>query len=235
MKKLYKLALAGILGFLSYSSSNAQCSATINATNVTCFGACNGRAIAMPTGGVAPYTYSWSPSGGSSDTAKNLCAGTYTVTVTDAAVCNTTAVVTINQPTALSITMGANSSTCSCTGTLMAAGNGGTPLYTYSWSPSGGSGPSANNLCPGRYLLHLTDGNGCVDTASGLVTHSAPPSMSIVSQTNVKCGGMCTGKTTLTTTGGTSPYTYSWSGSAITGPTDSMMCAASYSVTVTDV
>ncbi|HXC06090.1 MAG TPA: SprB repeat-containing protein, partial [Bacteroidia bacterium] len=102
MKKIYTFLLVAAIGFLALAPTmaSAQCSVTISSTNVTCFGLCNGRAIANPTGGVAPYTYSWSPSGGTSDTAKLLCAGTYTVNVTDAATCSTSTVVTITQPTA---------------------------------------------------------------------------------------------------------------------------------------
>jgi hypothetical protein len=237
MKKIYTFLLVAAIGFLALAPTmaSAQCSVTISSTNVTCFGLCNGRAIANPTGGVAPYTYSWSPSGGTSDTAKLLCAGTYTVNVTDAATCSTSTVVTITQPTALSLTMGPNSSTCSCTGSLMGAANGGTPLYSYSWTPSGGIGPGASNLCPGTYTLTVTDGNACMSSTTGVVTTSAPPAVAIVTQTNVNCGGNCNGKVTVSTSGGTSPYTYSWTGSSNTSTTDSSMCAGTYTVTAKDV
>lgn len=46
-------------------------------------GQANGTASVSVTGGVAPYTYSWSPYGGTSQDAYGLKAGTYTVTVKD--------------------------------------------------------------------------------------------------------------------------------------------------------
>jgi hypothetical protein len=52
-------------------------------TPITCNVGCNGTATVAPTGGVSPYTYSWSPSGGTAATATGLCPGNYTVTITD--------------------------------------------------------------------------------------------------------------------------------------------------------
>lgn len=56
------------------------------ATNPICFGDCNGTATANPIDGIAPYTYLWND-GQTNQTAVNLCAGTYNVTVTDANGC----------------------------------------------------------------------------------------------------------------------------------------------------
>lgn len=44
---------------------------------------------AVVTGGLAPYTFGWSPSGGSAADAENLLPGNYTVTVTDHSGCQT--------------------------------------------------------------------------------------------------------------------------------------------------
>ncbi|TPD65910.1 BspA family leucine-rich repeat surface protein [Flavobacterium microcysteis] len=57
---------------------------TSTQTNVTCNGGSDGSATVSITGGTAPYTYSWSPNGGTTATAIGLAAGNYTVTVTDA-------------------------------------------------------------------------------------------------------------------------------------------------------
>ncbi|MCK6639339.1 MAG: HYR domain-containing protein [Bacteroidia bacterium] len=56
--------------------------------NTTCSSTSNGSATVTLTGGTGTRTYSWSPSGGSSSTASNLTAGSYTVTVTDANTCS---------------------------------------------------------------------------------------------------------------------------------------------------
>jgi hypothetical protein len=68
-------------------------------TNVSCHGGSNGSAIATVSGGTQPYTYSWTVNGGTNDTATNLSAGTYTVTVNDSNGCGSvTDTVTISQP-----------------------------------------------------------------------------------------------------------------------------------------
>ncbi|WP_424108311.1 SprB repeat-containing protein, partial [Pseudomonas viridiflava] len=75
-------------------------------TNVACFGGTNGSATVSATGGTGPYTYSWSPSGGTAATATGLAAGTYTVTVTDANGCTATRAFTITAPPAIVATAG---------------------------------------------------------------------------------------------------------------------------------
>ena len=58
----------------------------ISSSPVSCAGACDGTATVGITGGVAPYVIVWAPPpGGGQDTplATGLCAGVYTVTVTD--------------------------------------------------------------------------------------------------------------------------------------------------------
>src|SRR5690606_18715152 len=73
-------------------------------TEVSCNGGSNGSATVAVTGGTGDYTYSWSPSGGTTATATGLAAGTYVVTVTDANGCADTQSFTITEPDALTIT-----------------------------------------------------------------------------------------------------------------------------------
>ncbi|MFZ9582231.1 MAG: T9SS type A sorting domain-containing protein, partial [Crocinitomicaceae bacterium] len=64
-------------------------------------------------------------------------------------------------------------------GTASIAVIGGTPPYTYAWSPSGGSTSSASGLAPGTYTVTVTDANGCqeitavvVEDVSGLMENT---------------------------------------------------------------
>src|SRR5207249_1372447 len=59
-------------------------------------GASNGSASVVTTGGSAPYTYTWTPAGGTSASASNLPAGAYTVTVTDGNSCTQSSVVNVS-------------------------------------------------------------------------------------------------------------------------------------------
>jgi hypothetical protein len=48
---------------------------------------CNGSAWAITSGGTGPYTYVWSPGGGTTDTINGLCMGSYCCKVTDSHGC----------------------------------------------------------------------------------------------------------------------------------------------------
>lgn len=84
--------------FLASWSDPTPVTASQSQTAITCNIGCNGTATVTPSGGVAPYTYSWSPSGGSAATATNLCPNSYTVTITDAIGQQTTRNFTIPNP-----------------------------------------------------------------------------------------------------------------------------------------
>ncbi|HIP31971.1 MAG TPA: T9SS type A sorting domain-containing protein [Crocinitomicaceae bacterium] len=57
---------------------------------------CNGSISVLPTGGQGSYTYSWDdPLNQNTQTATNLCAGPYTVTVTDEAGCQASLLITV--------------------------------------------------------------------------------------------------------------------------------------------
>ena len=70
-------------------------SATTSQTSATCCQA-TGTATVTPTGGYAPYTYSWnSPGNPTTQTATGLTAGNYTVSVVNGNGCTATGTVTI--------------------------------------------------------------------------------------------------------------------------------------------
>lgn len=145
--------------------------------NITCNGLSNGSATVTATGGTG-FTYSWSPSGGSSASATGLAAGVYTVTATTPAGCFGTTTVTITQPAALTASLGTISN-ASCNGqnngsaTVNAAG--GTGTITYSWTPAGGTTPTASGLGAGNYTVTVKDANNC--STSRTLTITQPPAV----------------------------------------------------------
>ncbi len=211
-------------------------SATITAsTNISCFGGSNGSATVTASGGSPGYTYSWAPSGGTGATATGLTANTYTVTVTDALGCSAIATVTLTEPPALSASATSTPVLCNggTTGTASVTASGGTPGYTYSWAPSGGTGPAATGLGAGTYTCTVTDANGCTTTAMTTITQ--PPALTATqSQVDILCNGGNTGSATVNASGGTPGYTYSWTPSGGTGATETGLAAGNYTCTITD-
>jgi hypothetical protein len=179
-------------------------------SNVSCFGGNDGSATAATTGGVSPYTYQWSPYGGNGTIASALSAGAYTVTVTDKSGCLKTATVIITQPTQMSITPSSSDATCgSSDGSVSVNVTGSSPPYDYLWSPGGATTSSVNNLSAGTYTVTVTNKNNCTQTAVATVSDKGAPSVS-VSSSNVSCPYADDGSATASTTGGSTPYTYSW-------------------------
>ena len=201
-------------------------------SNVSCFGASDGTALANASNGTAPYTYLWSNSQTDSN-AINLTAGVYTVTVTDNVGCTNTETITITEPPSLAVVPAQSDLTCNGAndGSATVSVTGGTPGYTYSWT-SGGAVATENNLSPGNYTCTITDTNGCVITQSFVIT--APPALNLASAyTDILCNGGSTGSATVNVSGGTPGYTYAWT-SGGTGATENNLPAGNYTCTVTD-
>ncbi|MGN6532766.1 MAG: hypothetical protein ACTHK0_13575, partial [Ginsengibacter sp.] len=123
--------------------------ATTSQNNVTSNGGSNGSASVSPAGGITPYTYSWSPSGGTAATATGLRAGTYTCTITDHIGCSITKSFTIDEP-APGMTATTSQTNIFCNGGTNGVASvnvsGGAAPYTYSWAPSGGTAATATGL-----------------------------------------------------------------------------------------
>ncbi|WP_188477393.1 SprB repeat-containing protein, partial [Phaeocystidibacter marisrubri] len=216
--------------------SSAITSAATIVSQVNCFGGSDGEAYVTYTGGTAPYSTLWS-NGSTSDTLTNLVAGSYSVTITDANGCVTSQTVVITQPAnALSLSAIVNAHVLcfgNSTGSATATATGGTAPYTYSWS-NGMSGTSIGSVPAGTYTVNVLDANGCSDTATvTIIQPAAVLNVSIISTQNVLCFGDATGAARAGATGGTAPYTYSWSNGASVDSINALP-AGIYTVTVTD-
>ncbi|MBW8049982.1 MAG: T9SS type B sorting domain-containing protein [Cytophagales bacterium] len=132
-------------------------------TNVSCNGSTDGSATATPSGGTQPYTYSWSPTGGTDSIATGLLADTFFVDVTDVNSCTGTDTVIITEPAVFTATI-TDSTNVSCkggsNGTAIVTASGGAPPYSYLWS-NGGTDSIAIGLGAGTYTVTVTDANSC--------------------------------------------------------------------------
>ena len=207
---------------------------TTTKTNVDCNGGNNGSITVAANGGTPLYAYSWS-TGAAGTTINNLAAGSYTVTVTDSRGCTAFMTVGITEPTLIVLNLSSTASSCgNANGTATVGAIGGSPAYTYAWSPSGGSGTTASNLTAGGYNVTVTDSRGCTMVGNVVVSNSSGPTASIASSANVTCFGGTNGSATVNVAGGTAPVTYAWTPSGGNAATANGLAAGNYTVTVSD-
>lgn len=108
--------------------------------------------------------------------------------------------------------------------------------FTYNWLPSGGTGATASNLCPGTYTVLITNtSTGIIDTQTVVVTGVIVSITATVSSVNPTCGNSGNGSATATPTGGTAPYTYLWTPGNQTTQTATGLGPGVYTVTIWDV
>lgn len=203
-------------------------------SNVKCSGAADGSIDITVISGNPAYTYAWS-NGATVQDISAIGAGSYTVTVTDAAACSISSSFTVVQPATLP-GVAVNSSTnilCNgqATGAVNITASGGTPGYSYLWS-TGSTLEDISDLAAGTYTVTVTDANGCTASLNRTLTQNAALVLSST-VTNVNCNGLLTGAVNLTVSGGVPGYSYSWSN----GNTSEDLVgvgASVYTVTVTD-
>ena len=210
----------------------ANLTATVNNHDLECFGDSNGELSANVAGGTTDYAYNWSNGDATASTA-NLTAGTYTVTVTDANNCMTTATAEVTQPDNLTATVNNHDLECfgDSNGELSANVAGGTTDYAYNWS-NGDATASTANLTAGTYTVTVTDANNCMTTATAEVTQPANLTAT-VNNHDLECFGDSNGELSANVAGGTTDYAYNWSNGDATASTANLT-AGTYTVTVTD-
>ncbi len=198
-----------------------------------CFNYCVGSA-SVSASGIPPYNYIWS-NDQTGESASNLCAGNYNVTVTDNLGCVAQIDIEITHPPLLTSTF-LNVSEPECDGigygSATISAGGGTPGYSYNWS-FGGSGQTNNTLLVGTNYITITDANNCQRIDSIFMPAPGDLISSISNFNMVTCYGYCDGSISIVADLGLEPYQYTWSNgdntNAISG-----LCPGQYVVTVID-
>ncbi|MCK6650239.1 MAG: SprB repeat-containing protein, partial [Bacteroidia bacterium] len=214
---------------------------------------CAGASVTIggsPTasGGLAPYTYSWTPATGlSSSTVANPLASptattTYTVMITDANASSIGDVVTVTVNPLPSVT--ANSNTPVCEGSQLFLSGSAAGGATFSWSGPNGFSAAMQNpqinpvslAAAGTYTFTAVSAQGCASSVSTVVVVSALPTVTITGITDVTCNGLSNGSATATASGGVPPYSYSWSPSGASSQVvTNFLAAGSHTVVATDI
>jgi len=216
--------------------------------DIHCEGGSTGEIISAVSGGVEPYTYEWTgPNGFTSSDANptDLAEGEYCVTVSDAEGCSTQACITLIETDELNAFGDLSSYVCfpiscfgACDGTIDLTVNGGVEPFTYAWTgPNGYTSIQQNieGLCAGTYIVEITDAVGCVFTNEFTLNEPTQLVIEVTGTVDLLCTGVETGQASVSSTGGCSPYVYSWSHDAsVNGPIATELGSGTYDVSVTD-
>ena len=211
-------------------------SASSTQVNVSCNGGANASIDLTVVGGTTTYTFLWS-NGATTENLSGLSAGTYSVIVTDANSCTTSATATITEPDLLTASGVENPAVCfgQSNGSIELTVAGGTLDYTYEWSdmsiledPTG--------LAAGTYYVTVTDDEGC--TAQANVTVTEPTDIVLNGAiTNVICNGASTGAIDVSVLGGAGGNIFDWNDIVGTddGEDRTDLTAGTYDVVLTDM
>ncbi len=215
-------------------------SGSLEITNPLCNEDNTGSAAATIVGGTLPYTYLWSFDPSVNDASvSNLAAGTYSLSVTDVSGCEINFAFNISQPDLLVPNI-LNQTTISCNGladgSAIANAAGGIAPYSFSWNTDPiTTGPAVDNLAAGTYTVSVTDANGCTASANVVITQPEIFSLDLASALEPLCADSTNGAITVSPSGGTSPYSYSWNTVPPTiGETIENIAAGTYTVSAID-
>ncbi|GIV33764.1 MAG: hypothetical protein KatS3mg031_1299 [Chitinophagales bacterium] len=209
-------------------------------TNVRCNGGSDGSFSVTGTGGVMPYTYSIDGTNyQSSGNFTGLTAGIYNIYVRDSNNCQTLNTVTIGEPAPLvpSVLFQINISCIGRTdGVVVLTASGGTAPYYFSknginYVQSG----FFDRLPGGNYTYYVRDDNNCEDSITFTIFEPDSLKIDVVSTTDATCLGISDGSITLSGSGGTPPYSFSYNGGPFqSSPTFNGLTAGDFPFTIRD-
>ncbi|MEO9532845.1 MAG: T9SS type A sorting domain-containing protein [Crocinitomicaceae bacterium] len=215
-----------------------QLTASSTLVNETCPGSADGSIVITEAGGTAPYSYSndCNVTSQATGTFSGLGAGAFCLITEDANGCQVTENVTLTTGTGVSATTTVTDISCNglTDGAIQVVTTNGTAPFTYDIGSGAQGSDTFTNLGTGTFTIDIVDANGCTGQTSGTVTE--PTALSASSTTTDEIFGN-DGSIDLTVSGGTAPYTYSWTGpngytSTVEDP--SGLESGDYTVTITD-
>lgn len=195
---------------------------TVDSTrNVPCPGDNLGAVFASPDGGNPPYLFSLSNGTNSAlPFFDSLAVGRYRIILEDANGCTASDSVTITGVDGLFTEINSIvAPLChgDTNGLISVSTTGGTGPYQY-WRNGNNTGGSSTliNMAGGNFVLETIDANGCRIAQIILIPEPAPLITVISVQSAVSCFEGEDGIGEVQVSGGTSPYSFSWSSGSVT-------------------
>jgi gliding motility-associated-like protein len=184
-------------------------------THPTCFGKCDGTAKVTAQGGNKPYVYVWTLSSSNDSSASNLCAGNYTLTVTDQNLCSASKNFLLKDPQELKLSIAPSIVSPMCVKGSMqitAGVSGGTGSSVPKWnadisiSDVNKWNPVITPTAKTIYTLIAKDSLNCKDTAT--FTLQPVPAVNFTVDTLADCESI---QATLSAvTNAIAPYQSTW-------------------------
>lgn len=215
-------------------TQSAEIIISYTTTEITCYGANDANMTVTLSGGVGPYTFTWS-NFSTVLNQTNLSAGTYTIIVTDALGCQKTETIVIPEAPLFAIDPVVTQISChgEQDGSIQLNFVGGIAPVTLVWSDGSTAGTTRNGLAAGTYTVTITDSKPCVITQTFIIVEPAPLVLSASLEHALACDLSNDGAIDLLVSGGTPPYAYSWSNGSNQEDL-TLLTNGNYSVTVTD-
>ncbi|MEL6140972.1 MAG: cohesin domain-containing protein, partial [Bacteroidota bacterium] len=195
-------------------------------------------------GGLPPFDYQWTGPDGFMATSQdiaNLAVGEYCVTVTDNAGCQSDTCFNVTAEAMSASVLSNTPPTCieSNDGTVVIVVVNGLAPYTVTAEPGGISTSSDSDtitlsLPAGTFDVTINGTQGGIITLPITVDEPSVVSIADISVVSDTEDAECTGSITLMVEGGQTPYEITWNIPGLEGPQVNMLCAGTYSPTITD-
>jgi len=206
----------------------------IQKTDLNCYNANDGTITVTPSGGVAPYSYTWSDFG-NGNVRNGLSAGSYTVTITDSNGCEEVREIEIDNAELFDVNPIVTPITCygANDGSIEMNFEGGVAPISFTWSDDSTAGQNRYNLSPGIYSVLIKDASGCEIQRDLTIIEPQEISITGVLTDATDCDNPASGSIDLQVSGGNPPFTFDWS-NGDTSEDISGLIANNYLVKVTD-
>ncbi|MBN8679909.1 MAG: T9SS type A sorting domain-containing protein [Chitinophagales bacterium] len=205
------------------------------AISPACMGASNGSIFLQPDNGCEPYTYAWLPNAGTGPELNGLPPGAYQLTITDGAGRQITDTLWVPEAAQPELSLNATDVLCGSLsgGSLQASLSNGVAPFHYQWLPLAPDTSKLTHLPPGAYALTITDGNGCLDSASAQISLVGAITLQVSGQ-GISCFGAANGWLAATPVTGAAPFAWQWTGWPGTDSLAQPLGPGQYAVTVHD-